>query len=139
MAYPRPDEQVTIRAPLNSENMLGIPLRQGKLALSFLFFKKEGAIVRCDRDRFQATFDTMTLDVVDPKIPGRVLATFGGATPGNIQFPKAPVGGKIVTDGTTASIVCEDGSIIEISHKGNGTYKVSSNKLPVAINASYAD
>lgn len=128
------------RPQLSTENMLNIPLRQGKLQLSFLFVKKSGSIIRCDKERFQATLDSATVDVIpDPKSPGKVIATFSGDDPTGNPLPKQPMGGIIASDGKIATIKADDGSYIKVEYTGNGTYKFSSNRLPVTVNAKYVD
>ncbi|MFZ2957111.1 MAG: hypothetical protein WA705_09495 [Candidatus Ozemobacteraceae bacterium] len=131
-----------LRAPaatpiLSSENILRIPLRVGNLELSAMFIKKRGSIVRCDKTRFTATLDSITVDVVpDPKNSGKIIATFTGDNP---QLPKNPVPGTVRSDGTHASINGEDGTTVEVTYKGNGTYKFTSNKIPVSVSAKYID
>ena len=127
------------RAPgaLNSNNMLGIPLRVGTLELKALFKKMRGAIVVCTPTRFEATLDTYRMVVVPhPTDPKKVLSSFSGNDP---QVPQQPIGAVITTNGTSAKIAGDDGTIVEVTHTGNGSYKFHSNKLPVSVFAKYID
>lgn len=124
---------------LSTDNMLKIPMRPGKLEISAMFIKKYGTIIQSDRSRFQATLDTINVDVVpDVNKPGRVLASFSGTTASG-QLPQAPIGGSITSDGTTATISTDDGRWIKIVVQSNGNYKISSDKLPVTATAKYCD
>ncbi len=128
------------RTPLSSDNMLKIPMRTGKLEISFMFVKKYGTIFRCDRERFQATLDTVTIDVVpDPNQAGRVIAKFGGTDPNGQPLPAEPIGGVIKSDGKTAEILGDDGTWAKVAFQGGEKFKISSNKLPVTVNAKYID
>lgn len=122
---------------LNSNNMLGIPLRVGTLELKALFKKMRGAIVVCTPTRFEATLDTYRMVVIPhPTDPKKVLSSFSGNDP---QVPQQPIGAVITTNGTSAKIVGDDGTIVEVTHTGNGTYKFNSNKLPISVSAKYID
>lgn len=128
-----------VRAPgsLTSDNMLRIPLRKGVLELKALFKKMRGEITVCAPTRFEATLDTYRMVVVPhPTDPKKVLSSFSGNDP---QVPQQPIGAVITSNGTTAKIFGEDGTTVEVTHTGNGTYKFVSNKLPVTVSARYID
>ncbi len=128
-----------LRAPgnLNTNNMLRIPLRKGVLELKALFKKMRGEITVCTPTRFEATLDTYRMVVIPhPTDPKKVLSSFSGNDP---QVPQQPIGAVITSNGTTAKIFGEDGTTVEVTHTGNGTYKFVSNKLPVTVSARYID
>ncbi|MBF0546750.1 MAG: hypothetical protein HQM08_20050 [Candidatus Riflebacteria bacterium] len=124
---------------LSSDNLLGLPLRPGKLEVSVLFFKRSGSIIRCDKENFQAVLDTVGVDVKpEPGKPGRVIAKFSGSSSsGNI--PQDPIKGTISTSGNIANITGDDGTWVKVEYRSDGSYKFSSNKLPAPAVARYVD
>lgn len=49
------------------------------------------------------------------------------------------MGGIIASGGKAATIKADDGSYVNVEYTGNGTYKFSSNRLPVTVNTKYVD
>ncbi|NLI78940.1 MAG: hypothetical protein GX442_21175 [Candidatus Riflebacteria bacterium] len=120
--------------PLTTANMLKIPLRTGRLEVTWLFKKYRGEILVCTPQQFSAVLDQYSIDVVpDPAHPGKVLAKLMG----DPQAPASPVRATITSDGTTAQIVAEDGTTVTVVHVGKGVYKFSSSKLPVTLTGRF--
>ncbi|HNV73003.1 MAG TPA: hypothetical protein PKO06_25060, partial [Candidatus Ozemobacteraceae bacterium] len=102
-----------------------------------LFKKMRGAIIVCAPTRFEATLDTYRMVVVPhPTNPKKVLSSFSGDDP---QVPQQPIGAVITTNGTTAKIIGDDGTTVEVTYNGGVSYTFVSNKLPVKVSAKYVD
>lgn len=122
--------------PLTTANLLKIPLRCGRLEVTWLFKKYRGEILICTPTHFAAVLDQYSIDVVpDPANPGKVLAKLLG----DPQAPADPVPAAIKSDGTTAQILADDGTTVTVVHTGHGVYKFSSSQLPVTLTARYID
>ncbi|HAE38043.1 MAG TPA: hypothetical protein DCG57_05310 [Candidatus Riflebacteria bacterium] len=141
----KPDLQNTInelqslrteRVALNSNNILKIPLRTGKLEVKALFKKARGEIICCTSEKVEAVLDTYRVTaVVDPNNPGKVLASFAGNDP---NIPSAPISGSVKSDGKTARITA-GADWIELTYTGNNSYSCRTNKVPVKITATFID
>ncbi|MBF0546333.1 MAG: LysM peptidoglycan-binding domain-containing protein [Candidatus Riflebacteria bacterium] len=135
---PQPSGGVNNTSVLTRSNLLGIPLKTGHLQISFLFISKQGSIDVCERDRFQATVDGMSVNVVrDPNNPSRGILTFSGNTAQYPNLQRQPIGATIRTDGTSAQIVGDNGMSVKIVFQSDGSFQISGSVLPVTVSAHY--
>jgi len=125
-----------VRTELNSNNILRIPLRTGKLEVKALFKKARGEIIYCNGEKLEAVLDTYRLiAIVDPNNPSKVLASFAGDNP---NIPSEPISGSVKSDGKTARITV-GADWIELTYVGKNSYSCRTNKVPVKITAKFID
>ncbi|MBF0409997.1 MAG: hypothetical protein HQM10_21820 [Candidatus Riflebacteria bacterium] len=133
-------EQLLRTSPqLSRENIMGIPLRPGKLKASVLFISKTASILRCDNSVIEIIIDQLRITI--KAIPGssnRATAEFSGKSPVG-ETPKEPMVGTITVSGNTATVNSDDGRWLKLDYKGEGTYKFSSSINSATITAKYID
>jgi hypothetical protein len=124
------------RSTLSKNNLLKIPLRTGILEVRALLKKARGVVHECSMHRLHMTLDTYRIEVVPhPTVVGKAILTFSDGTPNSVEKHE----GVVKSDGTTANILGDDGTTIQIQYQPNGEYRIKTNKIAVTITAKFID